>query len=454
MSAILSTSSRSKSRMSWSVFLPARSSTSTSSTGRPLSSRSDTLVAASSSGGSGANSGPSPPRSSHSRLEYRSIFQPVSSDASRTFWPFRPMASDSWSSSTIAWIVLVSGSENTRATRAGASDSFAKRSGSGYHGTMSMRSPPGRSTPAWTPAPLSPTPELAGFVVEPFADPGALARAHPLDDALLRGLHGGAPERLEGHFLLEHVADLEVRVLEARFLERHLRARVLHGLDHRAEHDDPDRALQLVDADLGPHVGAVALHQRRVQPVLQQIEQLRALELLRVRQLTDRGNYVACIRRHWFLVTSPLPAARRGSRPRARAAAPRPRARAPPSPRRAPPRCGRARDPDRRPWPAPRVRRSAASGGASAAAGRVPGSRPRARSAAPRAHPRRARLPTRGSPSRSRPPSPAATHAAAAIRCALERAAELACRRYGGRPVRGPRQPAEPEMIRRECRRA
>src|SRR5438034_36337 len=299
-----------------------------------------------------------------------------------------------------------------------------------------------------------PRQQLPDLVGELLADPGPLALAHPLDDALLRRLHRRAPERLEGHFLLEHIADLEVRVLEARFLERHLRARVLHGLDHRAQHDDPDRALQLVDADLGPHVGAVALHQRRVQPVLQQIEQLRALELLRVRQLTDRGNYVACIRRHWFLVTSPLPAARRGSRPRARAAAPRPRARAPPSPRRAPPRCGRARDPDRRPWPAPRVRRSAASGGASAAAGRVPGSRPRARSAAPRAHPRRARLPTRGSPSRSRPPSPAATHAAAAIRCAPERAAELACRRYGGRPVRGPRQPAGPEMIRRHCRRA
>src|SRR2546430_12711619 len=88
-----------------------------------------------------------------------------------------------------------------------------------------------------------PRQELADFVGELFADPGALALAHPLDDALLRGLHGGAPERLEGHFLLEHVADLEVRVLEARFLERHLRARVLHGLDHRAEHDDPDRAL-------------------------------------------------------------------------------------------------------------------------------------------------------------------------------------------------------------------
>src|SRR5207245_5507852 len=98
--AILSTSSRSRSRMSCSVLWPARASTSTSSAGSPLSSRNATLVAASSSGGRGANSGPSPPRSSHSRLEYRSIFQPVSPEARRTFCPLRPIASDSWSSST------------------------------------------------------------------------------------------------------------------------------------------------------------------------------------------------------------------------------------------------------------------------------------------------------------------------------------------------------------------
>src|SRR5438445_106197 len=119
--------------------------------------------------------------------------------------------------------------------------------------------------------------QLADLVGELLADPGPLAFAHALNDALLRRLHRRAPERLEGHFLLQHVADLEVRVLEARFLERHLRAGVLHGLDHGAQHDDPDRPLQLVDADLGPHVGAVALHQGRVQPVLQQVEQLRAL---------------------------------------------------------------------------------------------------------------------------------------------------------------------------------
>src|SRR6266516_912011 len=152
--------------------------------------------------------------------------------------------------------------------------------------------------------------QLAHLVGELLADAGTLALTDALDDALLRGLHRRAAERFERHLLFQHVAHLEIRVLESRFLERHLRPRILHRLDHGAQHHDPDRALQLVDPDLRPHVRAVALHQRRVQTVLQQIEQLRALELLRVRQLADRGNYVACIRRHWILVTNPQPAGR------------------------------------------------------------------------------------------------------------------------------------------------
>ena len=39
---------------------------------------------------------------SHSREPKRLISQPTSCEASRTFWPLRPMASESWSSSTIA----------------------------------------------------------------------------------------------------------------------------------------------------------------------------------------------------------------------------------------------------------------------------------------------------------------------------------------------------------------
>src|SRR3954449_1197766 len=82
---IFAMSSRSRSRMSLSILYPALSRIPVSSGERPLSSLRGTFPAISSSGGKGANSGPSPPRSTHSRLEYRSIFQPVSSEASRTF---------------------------------------------------------------------------------------------------------------------------------------------------------------------------------------------------------------------------------------------------------------------------------------------------------------------------------------------------------------------------------
>src|SRR5438094_1199236 len=238
---------------------------------------------------------------------------------------------------------------------------------------------------------------------------------------------------------------------------------IFHGLYDRAQHDDPDRALQLVDADLGPHVQTVALHQRRVQPVLQQIEQLGALELLRVSQLADRGNNVGCVGHRNLSkgalsygpsATSRPPNVRRGFRSAARAAAPRPPAGGPPSPRPGLRRSGRARGRGRRPSPAPRDRRTAPSGGATAAADRAPGSTPRVRSAAPAARLRRARSPALGSPSRSRRPSLAAAARRAAIRCALERAAALACRRYGDQPIRAPTRPAGPETTRRDSRRA
>src|SRR5438309_4183820 len=54
-------------------------------------------------------------------------------------------------------MVFVFGSLNTRATRAGASASFAKRSGSGDQGTMSIRSPPSSFTTACTREPFRPT---------------------------------------------------------------------------------------------------------------------------------------------------------------------------------------------------------------------------------------------------------------------------------------------------------
>src|SRR5205085_1331945 len=197
--------------------------------------------------------------------------------------------------------------------------------------------------------------QLSHLVGELLPNAGPLALAHPLDDALFGGLHGSAAERLERYLLLEHVAHLEVLVFEARLFERDLRARVFHGLDHGAQHDDADRALQLIDADFGPHVGAVALHQGGVQPVLQEVEQLRPLQLLGVRQLADRGDYVAGIRRHEFLVTNPPPNARRGYARAVSAAPPPPPAAALPSPRPARPRYAPA------PRGVPPMRRSANS---------------------------------------------------------------------------------------------
>src|SRR5216110_234270 len=296
--------------------------------------------------------------------------------------------------------------------------------------------------------------ELADLVGELFPDARPLALADPLDDALLRRLHRRAAERLERHLFLQHIPDLEIRILEARFFERHLRARVLHGLHYRAEHRDPNRALELVDSDLGPHVGPVALHESGMQTVLEQVEQLRALELLGVRQLTDRGDYVAGIRRHGFLFTNPPPNARREFRPAAPAAALPPGARARPSPRREQPRCAPARDRAPPPSPAPPGPRTAPSAGASAAGAPSPGSTPPARSGGRARRPRRARFPTSGSPWRSRRPSRPAMRRPGATRCVRERGAAAACRRCGGRPTRDPRLPVGTEMTRRGCRRA
>src|SRR5213076_2486555 len=298
---------------------------------------------------------------------------------------------------------------------------------------------------------------LADLVGELFPDARPLALADPLDDALLRRLHRRAAERLERHLFLQHIPDLEIRILEARFFERHLRARVLHGLHYRAEHRDPNRALELVDSDLGPHVGPVALHESGMQTVLEQVEQLRALELLGVRQLTDRGDYVAGIRRHGFLFTNPPPNARREFRPAAPAAALPPGARARPSPRRERPRYAPARGRAPLPSPGPRGPRIAPTADASAPAARPPGSTLRACSGGPADRRRRATPRASGSPWRNPPPSPDAAGRPApratrrATRSVLERAASLACRQCGGRPARDLALPVGTETTRRGC---
>src|SRR3989449_105627 len=233
----------------------------------------------------------------------------------------------------------------------------------------------------------------------------------------------------------------------SRFLERHLRARVLHGLDHGAEHRDPDRAFELVDADLGPHVGTVALHEGGVQPVLEQVEQLRPLELLGVRQLTNRGDYITGIRRHGFLVTNPPPNARREFRPAAPAAALPLGARARPSPRRERPRCAPARARAPPPSPGPRGPRTAPNADASARVVRAPGSTPRACSGVPADRPRRATPRAPGSPARARPPPPPRgpraprTPPNADATAGVVRPPGSPPRAWGGAPAARPRRP-------------
>src|SRR2546425_11956033 len=50
--------------------------------------------------------------------------------------------------------------------------------------------------------------QLAHLVRELLANARPLTFPHTLDDALLRGLHGRAAERLERHFLFQHVPHL------------------------------------------------------------------------------------------------------------------------------------------------------------------------------------------------------------------------------------------------------
>ncbi len=97
-------------------------------------------------------------RISFTRLsELMSSFQPVSWAASRTFWPRRPMASESWSSGTMISIALFCSSSRTRDTSAGCSALQTKRAGSSSQGTMSIFSPRSSCTTAWTRLPFMPT---------------------------------------------------------------------------------------------------------------------------------------------------------------------------------------------------------------------------------------------------------------------------------------------------------
>ena len=87
-----------------------------------------------------------------------SIRQPVSFAASRTFWPFLPMASESCLSSTITSMTRSRSSTiDTRCTLAGLSALVTNAIGSSDHSTMSIFSPRSSRMIDWTRVPFIPT---------------------------------------------------------------------------------------------------------------------------------------------------------------------------------------------------------------------------------------------------------------------------------------------------------
>src|SRR5262249_13169734 len=124
------------------------------------------------------------------------------------------------------------------------------------------------------------------------ADPRTLAFAHALDDALFGGLHGGTAEDGEVDGLFHDVANLEALVEALGVLERNLVAGILDGGDHGLAQHDPNVTLAVVDVDFGLDVRSVLLREGRENAVLEEGVQFRAIELLRVRHLAKRGEYL------------------------------------------------------------------------------------------------------------------------------------------------------------------
>ena len=104
------------------------------------------------------------------------MVQPVSWEASRTFWPRRPMASDSWSSGTTTSMRLASSSSTTLTTSAGARPLTMKVAGSGDHWMMSIFSPCSSLTTACTRLPRMPTHAPTGSMPPSLDSTAILAR--------------------------------------------------------------------------------------------------------------------------------------------------------------------------------------------------------------------------------------------------------------------------------------
>jgi small GTP-binding protein len=91
--------------------------------------------------------------------------------------------------------------------------------------------------------------------------------------------------------------------------EAPLRALIFDGLDHGFQNDDPNRPFHLIDADFSAHIRPIAFHERGMKTVLEQVDQLAALQLFRVGQLSDCRDDVRRIRHY----VSPISPAKRAS---------------------------------------------------------------------------------------------------------------------------------------------
>ena len=104
------------------------------------------------------------------------ICQPVSSEASRTFCPPRPMAIARFSSSTTTSIAWRSSSTTIELTLAGASAPMTNCAGSSDHSTMSTRSPDSSLVTACTREPRMPTQVPIGSMRRSLVHTAILAR--------------------------------------------------------------------------------------------------------------------------------------------------------------------------------------------------------------------------------------------------------------------------------------
>ena len=179
---------------------------------------------------------------------------------------------------------MVAGSLNTRATFAGASASLAKRSGSGDHGTMSMRSPFSSLTTACTREPLRPT----------HAPTGSIESSREKTAILVRLPTSRAAARISTMFCwISGHLELEQRLHEQRIAAAQDEARSLGRLLDALEHGADRLALMVVLAMI---LLAIRNDRFRFAELVEHDDELAALDLLHFagEQVADaRGELVA-----------------------------------------------------------------------------------------------------------------------------------------------------------------